>query len=129
MQQKARDLGIADKVIFAGLRSNVHQWYMAMDAFVMPSLFEGLPVVGIEAQCTGLPCIFSDAVTEEVVLAQSAVRVPLRQDNGAWAQAIAAALHTKVDRACGVQAVIDGGYDIETEAKRIEELYLKLSRR
>lgn len=129
MQQKVRALGLQERVIFAGLRSNVHQWYMAMDAFVMPSLFEGLPVVGIEAQCAGLPCIFSDAVTEEVVLSHGAVRVSLQQSDGAWARAIADALRADNDRADGVQAVIDGGYDIETEAGRVEELYLKLGQR
>lgn len=129
MKQKAGALGIEDQVIFAGLRANVHEWYMAMDVFVMPSLFEGLPVVGIEAQCTGLPCVFSDAVTQEVVLSGGAVRVPLQQENAVWAKAIADAQQTNADRDRGVQTVIDGGYDIETEAARIEQLYLELSRR
>ena len=68
LEAKAARLGIAQDVKFLGVQSDTSVWYQAMDVFVMPSLFEGLPVVGMEAQASGLPCVFSTGVTEEVLL-------------------------------------------------------------
>ena len=59
LEAKAARLGIAQDVKFLGVQSDTSVWYQAMDVFVMPSLFEGLPVVGMEAQASGLPCVFS----------------------------------------------------------------------
>ena len=62
MQALAAELGLGDSVIFAGVRSNIQSFYDAMDAFLLPSLFEGLPVVLVEAQTAGLPCFVADTV-------------------------------------------------------------------
>lgn len=62
IQNLARSLGLGDSVIFAGVRSNMQGFYDAMDAFLLPSLFEGLPVVLVEAQTAGLPCFVADTV-------------------------------------------------------------------
>ena len=69
MEEKAKRLGIYDSVSFLGVQKDTSIWYQAMDVFLMPSLFEGLPVVGIEAQASGLPCVFSDTITDEIILA------------------------------------------------------------
>lgn len=65
--------------------------YQAMDVFVMPSLFEGLPVVGVEAQFSGLPCIFSDKVPEEVEFTNKVKFVPLNDEKKVWANIVIAA--------------------------------------
>ena len=65
MKEKAKALKISDKVIFAGLLQNTEEIYQAMDLFILPSLFEGLPFSLIEAQAAGLRCIVSDVVTKE----------------------------------------------------------------
>ncbi len=129
MREKAQKLGIADKVLFAGLQSNVNEWYQALDAFVMPSLFEGLPVVGVEAQAAGLPCVFSDAVTDEIVLSDNAIRVSLDQTDDQWAQRIRDLLRAPAPRTDGVAIVRAAGYDIVAEAARIQQLYLDMSKR
>lgn len=126
-RRRASELGIADSVIFAGLKENVEELYSAMDAFVMPSLFEGLPVVGIEAQASGLPCIFSDAVTDEVVLTENAIRLPLKADNRLWAKETVRLAEMNNQRSKGALCVANAGYDIKKEAKRIEELYIKMA--
>lgn len=126
---KAKELNIYDHILFAGLRENVNRWYSAMDVFVMPSLFEGLPVVGIEAQCAGLPCVFSDSITDEVVVSKSAVRLSLDGRNSEWAKKIFEFVSTKRDRTDGPAQIKASGYDIETEAKRIEKIYLSMSER
>lgn len=58
--------GLTDRVKFLGQRSDVNRLYQAFDAFVLPSLYEGLGLVGVEAQVSGLPCLLSDAITREV---------------------------------------------------------------
>ena len=63
---KAKQMNIYDKIIFTGNRKDVENFYQIMDVFILPSLFEGLPVTGIEAQVSGLPAIFSSNVTTEV---------------------------------------------------------------
>ncbi len=129
LRAKAAMLGIKDKVYFAGLQSNVNEWYQAFDVFVLPSLFEGLPVVGIEAQAAGLACLFSDAVTDEVVLSQGARRLSLKAPDSEWATEIDALARAGRRRSDGVQIARDAGYDIVTEAERLTKLYLAMSER
>lgn len=62
-REKAQAMGIAHHVIFTGVRSDVPQLMQAMDVFVFPSLYEGLPVTIVEAQAAGLPCVISDRGT------------------------------------------------------------------
>ena len=129
VKEKARAIGIQDKVLFLGQMADVSDWYQAMDCFVLPSLFEGLPVVGIEAQASGLPCVFSDQVTDEVLLSPEARRVPLRADDAEWAREILAARRPEADRIQGMDVVRRAGYDIHTEARKLQETYLKMAAR
>jgi len=129
VKEKARVIGIQDKVLFLGQMADVSEWYQGMDCFVLPSLFEGLPVVGIEAQASGLPCVFSDQVTDEVLLSPEARRVPLRADDAEWAREILAARRPEADRVQGMDVVRRAGYDIHTEARKLQETYLKMAAR
>ena len=124
-RDKACALGLTDRVLFAGQTANVNQWYQAMDCFVLPSLFEGLPVVGVEAQTAGLPCFFSDCVTDEILLAPDSCRVPLEASDGEWAKRILSVKERAIDRTKGTQLVRSAGFDIHTEAKKLQEIYLK----
>lgn len=126
LEAKAEQLGIADKVLFAGVQSDTSVWYQAMDVFVMPSLFEGLPVVGIEAQAAGLPCVFSVGITDEVLLTDTACRVSLQQPDEVWAQTILDAVHRTAERSSAAAVVRAAGYDIRQETRRLEQLYTDL---
>jgi glycosyltransferase involved in cell wall biosynthesis len=129
VKEKARAMGIQDKVIFLGQMADVSEWYHTMDCFVLPSLFEGLPVVGIEAQAAGLPCVFSDRVTDEVLLSPEARRVSLGADDAEWAEEIMTAARSETDRRCGMDTVRQAGYDIHSEARKLQETYLKMAAR
>ena len=129
VKEKARDIGILDRMIIPGQIEDVSEWYQVMDCFVLPSLFEGLPVVGIEAQTAGLPCVFSDRVTDEVLLSPDARRVPLRAGNAEWAREILAAGRSGTDRTEGADIVRRAGYDIHTEARKLQERYLEMADR
>lgn len=65
-------LNLQDSVIFCGVQEHTEWYYNAMDCFVLPSLYEGLPVVGVEAQANGLPCFFSKNMTKEIIILQNA---------------------------------------------------------
>ena len=129
VKEKARDMGIQDKVLFLGQMPDVSEWYQVIDCFVLPSLFEGLPVVGIEAQAAGLPCVFSDRVTDEVLLSPEARMVSLEADNAEWARVILAVGQQKADRTRGADIVCRAGYDIHVEAQKLQNLYLEMSER
>lgn len=127
IKKRAQELGISEKTLFMGIRSDVGELYQAMDLFLMPSLYEGMPVVGVEAQAAGLPCVFSEEITDEVILSKRSRRIPLANDNIAWAKTIYNLLECKTDRYAWAEIVKKAGYDIKTEAKRIENIYIKLS--
>ena len=129
VKEKVHAVGIQDRTIIPGQIEDVSEWYQVMDCFVLPSLFEGLPVVGIEAQAAGLPCVFSDRVTDEVLLSPEAHRVSLRADNAEWARAILAAGKSGTDRMQGTDIVRQAGYDIHTEARKLQERYLEMADR
>ena len=129
VKEKATAQGLTDKVLFLGQMSDVSEWYQAMDCFVLPSLFEGLPVVGIEAQAAGLPCFFSDHVTDEVLLSPAAQRIPLAAGDEEWALAILSARQTEIDRSQGTSIVRCAGYDIHIEARKLQTMYLEMANR
>lgn len=83
------------KVLLLGKREDVNDIYQAMDIFVMPSLFEGVPVTGIEAQFAGLPCVFSDRVPQEVDFTGNCNFVGLDRDINVWAEIILQAVSIK----------------------------------
>lgn len=68
-----KETNIQDNILFLGNRDDVYRLYRAMDVFVLPSRYEGLPMVGVEAQASGLPCIFSDRITREVKATENVV--------------------------------------------------------
>lgn len=88
LEELIRQYNIENNVYFAGVRNNVNDWYKAMDLFVLPSLFEGLPLVGIEAQASGLPCFFSDRITEEVNVTNTVKYLPINNGMMLWIEAI-----------------------------------------
>ncbi len=124
MQKKADALGLGDSVRFLGLRSDVKDLMQAMDLFLMPSLYEGLPVVGIEAQAAGLPLVVSTEITEELNITGHVHFVGLDEPLERWAQVIDDSLNGYV-RGSTQQLLTDAGYDIQTTTDFLQEFYLK----
>lgn len=124
IQAKAQELGITERVRFLGVRSDVADLMQAMDVFVFPSLYEGLPVTMVEAQASGLPCIISDKVPSECILTEGLVNImPLSASPEAWAEKILAKRAiSRTDRRAEIAA---HGFDISTEAVKLQEFYLK----
>ena len=115
---------IKDKIIFAGVHKDVENYYQAMDAFVLPSLFEGLPVTGIEAQYSGLPCFFSDEVTREVKIFSDTKFLKIGNENlGLWVDAIS---QQRINKERNKIELITKKFDIRTAAKSMEKRYIDL---
>lgn len=88
VKRQVEEEGLRDAVIFLGKRNDVDRLFQAMDVFLLPSHFEGLPTVGIEAQCTGLPCVISDSVTDETRISNRADFVSLKEAPKVWADCV-----------------------------------------
>lgn len=119
--------GLTGKILFAGITETVERDMCAMDVFVLPSLFEGAPVVIVEAQASGLPCIVSDAVTEETKLTDLVEFLPLEAGAEAWADKILQCRMKKaqVSREDAWLEIRRAGYDISDTAQAVYELYMQ----
>lgn len=121
--RKAETLGIADSVRFLGIRSDVPQLLSAMDVFLFPSLYEGMPNTVLEAQTSGLPCIVSDTVTEEAGVTELVSFLSLGDSPEHWAQQVVA--HCKAQTAHRAAAALwmrQEGYNIVDTSHRFVEL-------
>lgn len=126
VRRKTARLGLTDSVRFLGNRSDTPDLYQAMDVFLLPSRYEGLPVVGVEAQAAGLPLVISDRVPPETLVLPSARICPLAAPVAVWADTVAAA--GACSRVDSTRAMADAGFDIRQQAARLAETYLALAR-
>lgn len=121
IRQQASDMKISDKVMFMGVRSDVPELLSAMDVFVFPSLYEGLGIVLIEAQCAKLPVIASDNIPEEAVISSGIV---LKKTENAtdWADEIKKLVGIDRERI----DLLDNAssFDIKAVARKLEEFYV-----
>lgn len=124
IKEKIEKLKIKDKVIILIDRDDVNELYQVMDIFVMPSLFEGLPVVGVEAQANGLPTLFSDTISQEVLLTSNSRFCSLKEDAKSWAEMV---LNTDINRnRQAIEEIKDAGFDIKKEVNKLSNIYLNI---
>ena len=126
VREKAASLGLSDRVIFTGNQAQVADFYMAMDFFVFPSIFEGLPGSVIEAQAAGLRCLVSDSVTDEVLITPLAQARSLSDKASVWAQNVLE--RRSYEREQMEQAIKEAGFDVSDQVKFLEKLYLQENR-
>lgn len=122
-KNKAAEMGLQDKVIFMGMRSDIPDVMQAMDVFTLASLWEGLPVVGIEAQASGLHCIVSDGVTDEMNAIDMVEYISLQAPISEWADKLVRA--AEMPREDTYEKLKEAGYDIHTTAPQLQDFYLK----
>lgn len=120
IEQKVKKLNLIESVIFAGNRSNVNDYYQAMDVFVLPSFQEAFPIVAIEAQTSGLPCIFSDKMTSKVVLCNSK-QLNLNLSTKQWTEEIVK--YKSFVRKDNSNIVKNKGFDIKNIVKQLKQIY------
>lgn len=88
VREAIKQKGLEDSVLLLGFRKDAERLYQAMDFFVLPSFFEGLPTVGVEAQSTGLPCLMSDTITDEARITDRCWFLPIKAGPRTWARFI-----------------------------------------
>ena len=120
--EKVKECGLEDKFRVVSAKTDVERYYSAMDVFVTPSIFEGLPITAIEAQCNGLPCVFSTYITQQVKLSSNCEFVDL-EDKGKWIEVISNFSKSRYD---GVKVITDNKFDIDSTVKMMEMIFEEL---
>ena len=122
IEKKCTKLGIRDKVLFMGNCKQPEDYYQAFDIFLLPSLYEGLPGVLVEAQAAGLRCLVSDTVTREAQATDLVTYLDIGKPASTWAEEIMA--HANYDRRVTYQEIAKAGLDIKKQAEAYRSFYL-----
>lgn len=122
---QAKEMGIADKVLFLGNHSDVYRYYNAMDCFLLPSFYEGLPGTAIEAQACGLPGLLSDTITREAAVTELMEYVNITESPEVWAEKLETIQKKTIDaRENYANAVKAAGFDVAEQAEKLQRFYL-----
>ena len=125
IKNKVKELNLDDSVKFLGQRNDANELYQAFDVFLLPSLYEGLPVVGVEAQAAGLLCYLSDDMTKETKVLDITKFMSLNNTPKEWADNILDDVK-KYKRIDTSKEMTAKNFNIKEEAKKLEEYYLNL---
>lgn len=125
IKDKVNKLNLLNSVKFLGVRNDINKIMQAIDIFLLPSLYEGLPVVGVEAQASGALCIFSDDMTKETKVLQTTSFFSISDSPQKWAEDILK-LYKCFERKDVKQDIINANFEINTEAKKLQKIYIEL---
>ncbi|ASI86345.1 MULTISPECIES: glycosyltransferase family 1 protein [Bacillus] len=128
IEEDAALMGISDKVIFTGARSDIPDLLQVMDIFVFPSHFEGLGIVVVEAQAAGIRCIVSDAVPQEVFMTDLVEGISLKDGADYWAEKTLENVEGYEKRNT-YKEIVAKGYDISESVSWLEKFYISEVRR
>lgn len=120
IKQKVIDYGLEKAVIFTGFCDNLNEIYQAFDVFLLPSLYEGLPLVLVEAQASGLKICASDKITKEIAITDNIKYLPIESTN-IWVKELMC--FSDYQRLNSTNELIKAGYDIKTEALKLDSFY------
>lgn len=123
IQNEANELGLQDSVLFLGARTDVNVLYQAMDILILPSFYEGLPIVTVEAQCAGLAVFASDAVSKEARITDNLYFIPLKCGAKYWSDQIlkTAKNYKRKDMTSEIQK---SGFEIKSVSDKLTDFYL-----
>lgn len=125
LENKAKELGIQESVIFTGVRKDIPDLLQAMDIFFMPSLYEGLPGTVIEAQGAGLPCLISDSITKEVKITDLVVSASLDESIEKWKEHLINIINQKIERRNTSLELVEAGFDMEAITMQLQSFYIE----
>lgn len=127
IQEKIKEYNLQDKVYLAGKQTELQNWLSAFDVFTLPSIFEGLGIVNIEAQANGLPCVVSSVVPNIAKINEKFIYLDVNKDDSAkqWADGILELSKFNREEEKVVTAnVNNAGYNIKQEIKKLEKILL-----
>lgn len=123
----AEELGVADRVHFLGNHKNIADYYQAMDYFVYPSRYEGMPGTIVEAQASGLPCLMSDTICREVIATELVETMSIEKEPKVWAEElqrrIDALVSKQENREKYAAKMAAAGFDVQAQAERMMRFY------
>ena len=121
IENKVAELGMNDSVILYGSSSNTARLLSAMDVFLFPSIWEGLGISVVEAQCNGLPCYVSERVPEAAIITSNVYQYSIGAGAENWAKSIIGRTTERVDER---NKITEAGYDIKSTVAAVERYYL-----
>ena len=122
IQERVHELDLDKDVMMLGQRNDVSDIIQAFDVFILTSIFEGFPVVLVEAQAAGIPCLISDSITDEVKITDLVEKLSISDNPAIWAKALLK--QTQRKKKSMSEELINQGFDIKHESKKLESFYL-----
>lgn len=119
-----KEKGLEEHVRFLGVRNDINEIMQASDAFLLPSIYEGLPIVAVEAQAAGLPCFLSETISQETKIINSLVKFLPLDEPETWKKEIFQIRET--ERVSRKKEIIDAGYDLNHQQGNLEKLLKKI---
>lgn len=124
VKQKVKERGLERYVFFLGLRTDINKVLASTDVFFMPSILEGLPVVLVEAQAAGVPCIVSNNIPKEADLGLEIIKyLDLSESKNKWAKAIINSIYNKKSFETRKNKIIESGYNLDDNIQFLSEIY------
>ncbi|MBE7029094.1 MAG: glycosyltransferase family 1 protein [Ruminococcaceae bacterium] len=123
IEAKVKEMGLCEKVIITGIRSDVSQIIHTMDCFVFTSLYEGLGIAVIEAECAGIPCFINKTLPKDLDINPNLFRISLKETPLEWAKIIVDNCNNKIDNKVALENIKKSGYDISKTATHLENFY------
>lgn len=123
IEKMVEENNLKNRVLFTGSISNVKDYYNIFDIFVLPSFFEGMPIVGVEAQTNGLQCIFSDKISKDIAITDSATFLSIESLDD-WVRSIN---NSDGKRNLEIASIYEEGYDISSVTNQITNIYKSMS--
>lgn len=122
IEKKINSLGISESVKLLGSRGDVAELMQAMDVFVFPSNWEGLPVTIVEAQAAGLPCFISNTITNDVNTSSLVKYLPINEGSEIWVEEI---IKSELSRKDVIEEIKTAGFDVASSAKKLTDFYIE----
>ena len=117
----AKELNVENNVLFLGIRGDVSRLLQGVDVFVLPSFYEGFPVVAVEAQSAGLPVLMSDTISDEVIIKENVEQMSIQLPAEKWAKRI---VELSSQRITDNDILYKNGFDVSSTVKFLSDLYL-----
>ena len=127
--KRTKELKMEKYVYFLGVRDDINDLISASDVFMLPSLYEGLPIVLIEAQCSGIPCAISDNITKECNINNDINAFINLNDRENWINTVMNMVKKEIKRDSYREKVIEAGFEITNECNLVKKFFLKINRR
>ena len=121
IKNKVNELGLSDKVLFLGVRDDIPDLMQVMDVFLLPSLYEGLPLVLVEAQAAGLKCVISDTISSESIITNNVKIMRLEDSINEWAKCVNS--FSRYIRSNTIEDIKRNKFDIEVNVKWLQNYY------